>query len=316
MQMLSYNRFFKEMNFSLPSQIEGYIDIIKNRYRINMNFHDLSGVSSITPALEKVFAPYLYHNNSFCNYVKKHENTFKECTSRKDTLCAFSKKRLTPFYGRCYMGVEEFVFPVLCEGNLIALICIGQFTRNIARSLRNIRKMAQKSGIDPEEAGERYLDIAKEVDFSVKELSYDLGILCQLISSIYLNFINQGTFKTENKNQVNQAIQNQKSNFIINNTIRFIYENYNKELSLKTLASNSYCNSSYLSHIFKEKMDISVTDYINRVRIDAAKQLLDTTSKSVTEVCMLVGYNDSGYFSRVFKQYTGVCPSSYRERMT
>lgn len=310
--MLSFNRLAEKQDCGIASQIEGYIDRIKSRYRININFHDLSGVSSMDTALEAVLAPYLYHNNCFCNYVKKNEACFEKCIENKNKLCAYCKKRMKPFYGRCYMGVEEFVFPVACEGNVIAVICIGQFARSVERTLRSIKRMSGKYAPAACEAAERFLEIAREPDFSAGDLFYDVGILCSLISSMYLNFIGKNAFIRFDADEKSHIIRSQKDNFVINNTISFIKENYGKELSLKILASNSYCNSSYLSHIFKEKMDLGITDYINRIRVEAARQLLDVTARSVTDICMAVGYNDSGYFSRVFRKHTGVSPSEYR----
>jgi YesN/AraC family two-component response regulator len=105
-----------------------------------------------------------------------------------------------------------------------------------------------------------------------------------------------------------------KNNFIVSTTTYFIRENYEKPLALKLLASNSYCNPTYLSHIFKEKMHISITEYINNIRIQHAKELIDLTSKSITEISIRVGFNDLGYFGRVFKNIIGLSPKEYREK--
>lgn len=80
------------------------------------------------------------------------------------------------------------------------------------------------------------------------------------------------------------------------------------------LASNSFCNASYLSCLFKKKTGVNISRYVNQVRVEAAKELLDTTTKCITEICFEVGFNDSNYFAKVFKQITAMTPKEYRNR--
>jgi two-component system, response regulator YesN len=141
--------------------------------------------------------------------------------------------------------------------------------------------------------------------------------ISMLIEHICLNFrlSLENKVPTEFNIESNNAIINlHNKSFIINNTTQFIRDNYEKALTLNILASNSYCNASYLSHIFKEKMNISITKYINNIRIQKAKELIDVTNKSITDICMWVGFNDLGYFGRVFKNIIGISPKEYRDK--
>lgn len=68
-----------------------------------------------------------------------------------------------------------------------------------------------------------------------------------------------------------------------------------------------------LSKLFKESENVNYIDYVNNLRIEYAKKQLMETEKSIKEICMESGYGDPNYFSRIFKKWTGVTPTEYRE---
>ncbi|EFF61753.1 transcriptional regulator, AraC family [Enterococcus faecium PC4.1] len=65
--------------------------------------------------------------------------------------------------------------------------------------------------------------------------------------------------------------------------------------------------------IFTEKFGINFSKYLKKVRISKAKLFLTETRLTLTEICEKVGYTELGYFSRVFKEETGMTPSQYRK---
>ncbi|MNN62848.1 HTH-type transcriptional regulator YesS [compost metagenome] len=69
---------------------------------------------------------------------------------------------------------------------------------------------------------------------------------------------------------------------------------------------------NYISLIFKKETGETLTDYITRIRINKAKELLLTTDLKVMEISELVGYENPHYFSTVFKKTVGVHPLKYR----
>lgn len=104
-----------------------------------------------------------------------------------------------------------------------------------------------------------------------------------------------------------------KSESVIEKAEAFINTNYMKELSLDDISA--YCNISsyYFSKLFKQETGENFVEYLNRVRIDNAKKMLNETDSSVKEICFSVGYSDPNYFSRAFKKYAGVTPTEYKE---
>jgi AraC-like DNA-binding protein len=79
------------------------------------------------------------------------------------------------------------------------------------------------------------------------------------------------------------------------------------------LAANNFTHPSHLSRKFKRDTGMTITAYQQNVRIHQAKHLLKNESIPIEEVSWMVGYEDSSYFTRIFKRDTGHTPSQFRE---
>jgi two-component system response regulator YesN len=94
---------------------------------------------------------------------------------------------------------------------------------------------------------------------------------------------------------------------------KIIQEHYaDRELSLFKIAELLDMSPAYLGRIFKKLIAQSIPDYLNEYRIDRAKEFLSTTHDSIEEISQKTGYNNSTYFYKVFKKYTGITPAEYR----
>ena len=71
----------------------------------------------------------------------------------------------------------------------------------------------------------------------------------------------------------------------------------------------------YFSKLFKQETGENFIEYLTKVRMKNAEELLKDSSYSIKEICTASGYGDPNYFSRIFKKYEGVTPSEYRERL-
>ena len=87
---------------------------------------------------------------------------------------------------------------------------------------------------------------------------------------------------------------------------------YNERLSVARIAKSVNCSESYINHIFKKKSGMSVSAYINTVRVRHAKELLTSADEPVSAVAFAVGYSDANYFSDVFRKIVGMTPTAYR----
>jgi len=86
----------------------------------------------------------------------------------------------------------------------------------------------------------------------------------------------------------------------------------NSSNSLDSVAAFVKLNPAYLGKIFKDGTGVAFPEYVNRLRIDMAKELLINTNESVNRISSLVGYNSTTYFVSCFKKYTGTTPSKFR----
>jgi len=106
----------------------------------------------------------------------------------------------------------------------------------------------------------------------------------------------------------------QPTSLLVKQAAAYIQQNYTQSFSLEELAESIGVSRSYLSRIFKMDTGISPWDYLNRFRIQKAKELLLLTDESITAVAADVGYEDASYFSRVFLELAGCSPRAYRQQ--
>ena len=92
----------------------------------------------------------------------------------------------------------------------------------------------------------------------------------------------------------------------------FIEKNYAKDLTLKGIADNISLSPNWLSEIFTRNTGTTITQYINKVRVDRAAKLLSATSESVSQIAFQVGFNNPQHFNKIFKDLQGLTPTTFR----
>lgn len=92
----------------------------------------------------------------------------------------------------------------------------------------------------------------------------------------------------------------------------YIYHNYEKSLSTEALAELVYLSPGYLSAIFKEETGMNLNRFIREVRMNKAKELLETTNMKITQIAKKVGFSNNSYFGRSFREFFGYTPESCR----
>ncbi|NOU65341.1 response regulator [Paenibacillus sp. LMG 31461] len=105
-----------------------------------------------------------------------------------------------------------------------------------------------------------------------------------------------------------------RSSNVIEQIQKFISENYAKNLAIAEIAAYVYLSQTYVSLLFKQETGETIYEYLMKVRIAKAKELLVDPRIKFYEVCELVGYTDPSYFSKLFKKMTGLTPSAYRDQ--
>jgi two-component system response regulator YesN len=105
-----------------------------------------------------------------------------------------------------------------------------------------------------------------------------------------------------------------RDDMIVAEVKNYVAENYRKPISLNEVAAHLSISSGYLSSLFKRRAGISFVEHVTEVKIDEAKKLLLTGQYRIGEVSGMVGYEDMGYFSKIFHKITGLTPKEYMAR--
>ena len=191
---------------------------------------------------------------------------------------------------------------------LLANFSSFPFEQRVADPLRNIknysiimntllRKAAENGGVHP-----LYLDSTSS-DHAVRiEQLRSLESVPVLMSDMFRNYC-QLVRKHATKNY-SPPVQK---------ALLYIESNLSENLGLRTLAETLNVSSSYLSNLFRKETGQTLTDYINRRRIQHAKHLLKTSRLQIQTVAQHCGIMDVQYFSKIFKRIVGMTPKAYRE---
>ncbi len=96
---------------------------------------------------------------------------------------------------------------------------------------------------------------------------------------------------------------------------QWISQNLAQNITIKKIADYVYMNPTYFCELFKNETDETVLDYVTRLRLETARELLTRKDLKVYDVAKMVGYADAKYFSKLFKKHYGETPSTYKEKI-
>lgn len=105
--------------------------------------------------------------------------------------------------------------------------------------------------------------------------------------------------------------KNSNTNKAISLIKQYINEHYNEKLSLSSIASNLNFSTGYISSIFRKHTGYSFSAYVSLVKVEKAKELINTHNYLMYEISEMVGFENPYYFSKVFKKTTGMSPREY-----
>lgn len=101
----------------------------------------------------------------------------------------------------------------------------------------------------------------------------------------------------------------------VEQALAFMQSHFNQELSLQDIALSAYLSPNYFSETFKAQVGVPPWEYLTGLRLEQATQLLRDSDRSITDIAFSVGFGDSSYFSRVFKERYQQTPSQYRKAL-
>lgn len=138
--------------------------------------------------------------------------------------------------------------------------------------------------------------------------------LVQLLLTIIRYFFkpdyNNNSLQLSELNEETLSIRGKKQ--IVEDICVYMNEHYAEKISLEAIASNMYLSPIYISKLFKEETGDSPINYLISIRLKKAASLLKNSRLPISEISVMVGYENTYYFSKLFKKHYGVTPKEYR----
>lgn len=146
------------------------------------------------------------------------------------------------------------------------------------------------------------------MDYYKKDNGYQLKLMSTL-NMIVFRVLNNIEYEEIDEDKISNE---EKSLTRLNRIINYIQDNYMNKISLKDLASYENLDMYYLSHFIKKKLGISFQEYVNKVRLEKAVDLITHTNKKHLDICIECGFSDYRYLSKLFFKEYGCTPLQYK----
>ena len=110
-------------------------------------------------------------------------------------------------------------------------------------------------------------------------------------------------------------IKSMEHTSIIKAVRKYIDDHYSEKITMEDIAASVSLSPSYLAALFKEKMSMTVHDYLIRVRIEKSIELMSRRDLSIKQVMQMCGIESQSYYNRIFKKMIGITPGKYRNQL-
>jgi AraC-like DNA-binding protein/ligand-binding sensor protein len=240
--------------------------------------------------------------NPFCAMMAEKSRTCAACLQMQDKLAKAAVNE--PCTMTCAYGLCETAVPVKLGADTIGYLQTGQVMRQkpTAASFQRAMKEAQVLGVDIDNspAREAYFNTPVVSQKKLESATSLLGIFADHLSM--------------KSNQL--AVQSANAEPpVITKAKQFIQEHHAEELSLGTVAKTVHTSIFYFCKLFRKVTGINFTEYVSRVRIEKAKNLLLNPNLRISEIAYEVGFQSLTHFNRVFKKLIGQSPTEYRSHL-
>ena len=241
---------------------------------------------------------YNIHDNPLCVSVKSADDAWTHCIECQKKI--YDKLKHGPFWGMCYAGVEEYVFPFYLNDEIIGFISVGGYGIDRKSAFLRIEKVSDEYIEDEKLLKQIYDEGLKheKPDFEyVKSLVMPLSHMLSYFSEHIPKSIITGNSK----------------NLLYSRIVGYINRNFCNVITIDDIANHCNCSASTVSHTFKKYSGYSVGAYINSLRMNKAKVLLLSGIFSIKDISEMAGFSDSNYFTNCFRKYYGISPLKYRK---
>lgn len=248
-------------------------------------------------------APYNINCNPFCLLVKSDSGAWTHCVERQTKVLEACSGG--PFCGMCYAGMGEAVFPIRNEeGQAVAFLSVSGYRMDEKQAMQRIVSVSARYGHSEERLREAFYQYLDPTRPDLDGLAVLIAPLCRMFELLdhFLGGLPHG------------AVGDLAQDSILSHAAVYLRRHYAEGVSASDVARVCHCSVSTLSHLFKKKMGVSISEYVRRLRMSDAVRLLRDTDLPVNKVSDLLGYGNPNYFCNVFRREMGIAPSQYREQ--
>lgn len=212
---------------------------------------------------------------------------------------------------------KKFTYPVERERKIVKMIHTGEM-ECLETEIDGFLECLQNDIYDYADIREAMVYLTMAMLYAVRSASYglyeninSLNILGWVQNLLFVSHYRQIIVNVLRQYEHYTKNLKKSEHPTINRVLKIIDAQYREELTLEAIAERMNITPEYLSSLFMKELGIKFTTYYTQRKIEAAKQLLADKNKKIYEVAQACGYNDVGYFCKVFKKYTGTSPGEY-----
>ncbi len=227
---------------------------------------------------------------AFCEYVRQDSGLQRRCINHDNQafdICDKTKKEHRYY---CHMGLVEVARPIVQDGIVLGYILFGQISDSREKSLPQKRICECSTVLDKEKLRSLLENVRVESDKKISSMS---KILETSVAYILMNHI-----------------MSLKSGTVAYGISGYIKEHFNEKITSQVLCDTFFISRTTLFNISKEFFGCGITEYILRVRMERAKELLLSGEYSVGQAGAAVGIDDICHFSKTYSKYFSESPST------
>ena len=245
---------------------------------------------------KRIICSYPPHMGPFCALVRTDEELARRCLHHDSLAFEECDRTLKPYIYHCHMGLVEVAAPIVGDGIILGYLLFGQITDDQHQQLILDRLQSLDTGPSRAELARLLQYVPFRTPEYIRAMSSVLAA-----SAAYI--------------QVSDIFARQKDSlsYLISEYIR---QNLSNGVSLTAICTHFGISRSALYALSRRAYGMGISDYINHIRINVAKRLLRTTTRSISDIALSVGIPDASYFTRLFKRQVSQSPSSYRQGLS
>lgn len=277
--------------------------------KIAQDFAQATGLAVVVVNIHGEEISDLFNFTPFCQMMRQDPVNHLRCRM-SDRCGGFeASKSNEPCIYRCHAGLTDFSIPLVIAGHLVGFVLCGQVRLHSDVYLIDILNVDNKWQQDPALMDE--FQNVPMMDFSRVIASADLlKLIVENCLKRHLNFVVINDNKDSKEPGRIRPVHPNDSK--IKKALRYIDTHLSEELRLEDVAASVYLSPYYFSKLFKKYQGIGFNAWVNQQRMINAKEMLQHSDWSIASIAKNLGFSQTSYFCKVFRQAYNVTPQVFR----